>query len=653
MAGHLGTLTLNLVAKIGGFTGPLDQVDRRVNKSRKNIKKYGKDSAASLKDLAGAFTTLAGAAGVTALVKNSMAATSEMQKMATMAGLNTTVFQELTYATSKYKVSQDALADGFKELALRAEEFAVTGAGPGKEAFERLGYSQDELNEKLKDTPTLFNEIIDRMQGMSEAAKMRLADEIFGGQGGEQFVAVVNGGTKALKDFQAEAHDLGLVMDEAMVQKSIDAEREVAKLGSVISSQLNQSVALIAPDITNVAEAMGGWVDENREFIQQELPGYIDGLKTSVGLLGKELTGVAKNIAVNSQAFALATEGQISWLDYLTKSTNELGEMVQAFDALSNSSSGPSFTEWQSQVKTLTDEYERLGSKIEDYEKLGSRIEDDESLKNSATKTLDALKSQREEIKKQIDALNDLAKVQEVVLSPTPGANHRNSYHDKMFSGNASSTDSITPTGNTGDAEKLTAQQAAAWQSAYSTLGTLTQSTFDAMKKQYRKDYDEFIKLTGDKETAEAVYAEKIAALSEKMYGDVADSRQQMAQGHAESIEQQLQAEIEAQEKKAEVLAEFTDAYKQMTMDSLDYELEKLQQEYDYYAQYIEDKAALDEWYAEKKAELLPQDEDYWSNFLSSMENNMQNMDQLLGSTIQGWTSQFGSFFASAILMDS
>lgn len=49
----LGTLTLDLIAKIGGFTGPMDQAARKSKKAAKDIEDSGKQAGATWKSLAG------------------------------------------------------------------------------------------------------------------------------------------------------------------------------------------------------------------------------------------------------------------------------------------------------------------------------------------------------------------------------------------------------------------------------------------------------------------------------------------------------------------------------------------------------------------------------------------------------------------------
>ena len=62
MAGSLGTLTLDLIAKIGGFTAPMDQAERNARKNAKGIKDSAGEAASAWENLgtvaAGAFVGL-------------------------------------------------------------------------------------------------------------------------------------------------------------------------------------------------------------------------------------------------------------------------------------------------------------------------------------------------------------------------------------------------------------------------------------------------------------------------------------------------------------------------------------------------------------------------------------------------------------------
>lgn len=299
----------------------------------KQVEGYATNLRKSIFSLNGAITGLAGSAGMGYLANQSLALTAEMKKNADMAGVSAKAYQELTFAASKYQVTQDALMDGMKELSLRADEFVITGAGPAKEAFERLGFSQAELNKKMKDTPALLLDIIDRMQGLGDAAKIRIADEIFGGTGGEQFVTMINAGSGAIEELTRKANDLGLVMSDETAAGAVEAYNAVKTLTAQLQTQFNTVIAELAPDLSDAAESMSEWVSENKEFLTQDIPRHIREIGGAVSFLSEKMSGYARNIAVNSQAFALLTEGQITLKQFLTSSTNELAKLVEDFDS--------------------------------------------------------------------------------------------------------------------------------------------------------------------------------------------------------------------------------------------------------------------------------------------------------------------------------
>lgn len=685
----LGTLTLDLVAKIGGFTGPMDKVDRRVKSSGKNIEKYGTAAAASMKKVVAAAATLAGAAGIGALVKNSLEATSEISKMAQMAGVSTTTFQELNYAASQYKVSVDALTDGLKELNLRAEEYVYTGAGPGEEAFKRLGYTQDELKEKLKDLPALFSEIIDRMQGMDQASKMRLADEIFGGQGGEQFVAVINGGSEALHDFQVEAQKLGIVMDDAMLQKSIDAEREISKLSTILRGQFNNVLAGLSPSIIATSEAMGDWIEKNHEFIAQDFAGAVQGAGSAIGNfvpIAKEvfdtalkgwntLPTVIKEVGIVGAVFG-GTKGRLAILATIESvgyAKKKLDDFIAGFSGTADLSLG--IEEIKEKIKDVTaalEEYE--GASRGKKNRMGGVVY----------------------WQNQIKLLNDYkAQLKTLEASEASGLTDSWLLRDRGGQSPSKSWGDLNAAESTDNAAKKTADEiSAAYQAMYSRIGASSQAVYDAMVAQYQADRDEFIALTGDKETAYADYTARLEALNSE-FDMTGPAEEIYAQQEAIAAQRQaVKDAIKALEDQYDIIGKNEDqialyrlemqgatddqlAYAESMLDALDkaerYQAaleegkqlkESLRTPTEEYSDAVEHLKEL--WSAgaleaetyqralEKIKEEL-EDEvggDYWSELLSSMESNMQNMDQLVGSSINSWASQFGSFFASAI-MDS
>nr|WP_260690268.1 D-alanyl-D-alanine carboxypeptidase family protein [Rhizobium leguminosarum] len=168
-----------------------------------------------------------------------------------MAGLKVKDFQELKYVAEQNRIPVDALTDAMKELSLRADEWIKTGSGSGAESFQRMGYSAQELARKLEDPKALLLDIIDRMQRLDSAARIRVFDEVFGGQGGEKFVQLIDRGADGIRATIKEANDLGLVMDEQLIQRADEFDRKwsaAANSFGVYWKEAFLSVAFLADD---------------------------------------------------------------------------------------------------------------------------------------------------------------------------------------------------------------------------------------------------------------------------------------------------------------------------------------------------------------------------------------------------------------------
>ncbi|WP_423287361.1 phage tail tape measure protein [Neotabrizicola sp. VNH66] len=161
-----------------------------------------------------------GVAGGAAAVRQTVAGIAEIGNAAKRAGIQAEAFQEWSYVADQNRISIDALTDGFKEMNLRAGEFLLDGTGAGAEAFKKLGYSADELKEKLQDPSALMVEILGRLGKFDQAGQSFLLEELFGGAGGEQFSALIGKGEAGLRAQIARARDLGLVLDDGAVRKA-------------------------------------------------------------------------------------------------------------------------------------------------------------------------------------------------------------------------------------------------------------------------------------------------------------------------------------------------------------------------------------------------------------------------------------------------
>jgi hypothetical protein len=201
--------------------------------------------------------------GVVSSIRDISAGIAEVGASAERAGVSNRVFQELAYVAEKTRVPIDALTDGLKEMALRGDEFAITGKGSAAEAFARLGYGADELQQKLAAPNDLFLEIIGRLEKFDKAAQIRIADEVFGGEGGERFVQLLDEGEDGIRRMMTQAHDLGRVMDDELIAKAAELDRQFSAIVGTVGTALKTA-------IVNASSALSGFINSFREFNSQQ-----------------------------------------------------------------------------------------------------------------------------------------------------------------------------------------------------------------------------------------------------------------------------------------------------------------------------------------------------------------------------------------------
>lgn len=240
------------------------------------------------------------------------------------AGLSAQAFQEWAFVADTNRISVDALVDGFKELNLRADEFIATGVGPAAEAFGRLGFRAEDLKRKLEDPSALMLEIMERLEGMDRAAQIRIADEIFGGTGGERFVELLGQGEGALRDTIARAHETGAVLDDELIQKADELDRRFRELQATAGNFFKRVVvgaADVAAELTDTRARLDEVFDseaEGRMFVGDETYDVLEKNRDLVDenrVAMEDLEAQYRLLSETADQTAAALRGAIGMLD--------------------------------------------------------------------------------------------------------------------------------------------------------------------------------------------------------------------------------------------------------------------------------------------------------------------------------------------------
>lgn len=129
----LGTLTLDLVAKIGGFEQGMSKAEKSSAKWRKQVKR----DAQVVGQAVAAGAAVAGAALV-ALTVDTVRSAEEIQRFAAVSNSTTQEFQRYAAGAKAVGIEQDKLADIFKDTTDRVGDFLQTGGGPMLDFFENI-----------------------------------------------------------------------------------------------------------------------------------------------------------------------------------------------------------------------------------------------------------------------------------------------------------------------------------------------------------------------------------------------------------------------------------------------------------------------------------------------------------------------------------
>lgn len=356
----IGALRVNLGLDSAEFEEGLRNAQAGLARAGQQLAKVG----------AAVATATAGAmAGVGVAVNDAMGDIREIDEAARAIGLTVEELAALRYAAEQTNIGFDALVDGFKEMQLRADEFVTTGGGSAEEAFTRLGITVEDLATRLSDPVALFDELITRMREIPAAAQIRIADEIFGGTGGEQFVRLLADGARGLGELRAEAEQLGLVVSGETATSVRLFDSSMRQLGGVMDGISRQFTAALAPGLAAIvqhfadaARSGGGF----GEVIRTVAAGAVDGalwtidawdrlklvwpaLETGAMAFAATVQRVARAVA---EQLTAVTDGIASRINSLIEAANSAGANLPTIGSLGD-------TQWFATITANANEAEQ------------------------------------------------------------------------------------------------------------------------------------------------------------------------------------------------------------------------------------------------------------------------------------------------------
>ncbi|EPH1096469.1 phage tail tape measure protein [Pseudomonas aeruginosa] len=298
MANSLGTLTLDLVARIGGFTGPLDKAGRDSEKWRKQVER---DAAAISVAFIAAST--AAATALTAMTVAAVRQAEEFTRLATISGTTTEAFQRYAVGAQAVGIEQEKLGDIFKDTQDKVGDFLSTGGGELKDFFENIA-------PKVGVTAEAFQNLsgpqaLQLFASTLEKANLSQAEMTFYMEGiadeATALLPLLRNNGEAFRELGDSAAAAGAIMDNDTIRAANELsaaamflQQEVQGASNQIMSELLPSLAGIASGFLEATEKGNGFkvVGEAVSTVLEVAASAAIGAYSAVQLLGKGLAGL-------------------------------------------------------------------------------------------------------------------------------------------------------------------------------------------------------------------------------------------------------------------------------------------------------------------------------------------------------------------------
>lgn len=334
MAGSLGVLNLDLVARIGGFEQPLAKASKTASREMGNITNSVKMATTAI---AGAGTAAAAAAaGVVAFTNNAAQSARELKNMATLANSSTAEFQRMAYASQTVGVENDKLADILKDVNDRVGDFLSTGGGEMADFFEKIAPRIGMTAEQFRNLsgPQALQKFYDGLQKANlSQAEMTFYMESMADEATALIPLLRNGGS-GFAEMAAEADKLGIVLTELDIAKLDEFAGQFDRLSGIFSSMSQILASELAPYLSVIADELvdaAGGADGLRESLPNAihesvaaLGPFLDGLqmaRTAIAALQAASGSIAQGY---SFAFLTIQENATKMLDFVAGGINEI-----------------------------------------------------------------------------------------------------------------------------------------------------------------------------------------------------------------------------------------------------------------------------------------------------------------------------------------
>lgn len=240
---------------LGFDTSQFEQGSRRAREVAK------RDADAIKNDLSGVKNAIAGAVGVflgaeaIQATKRALDYTAAIKTMATEAGVSRKELQEYRSVAKDVGLTHQEMDGALKTLTKTIGE-AKAGTKEQATVFRDLNVAVHDLNGRVYSAGEVIPKLADALSRIKDpATRARLETKLFG-EAGQKLDAMLTQGSKGIDLMRRRAHELGLVLDDELVDAADRAQAKLGELKDKLDTRFANLVARNADSIVSLANAL-------------------------------------------------------------------------------------------------------------------------------------------------------------------------------------------------------------------------------------------------------------------------------------------------------------------------------------------------------------------------------------------------------------
>lgn len=329
MSVKLGTLTLDLVTKIGNFVGPINEAESKLTKSfskmRDSVNKFGLIAVS-----AGA----GAAAAVIAMADTMAKQNAELERFAYLSQTSVAEFQKMSVGAKMMGIEADKLSDIMKDWNERFGDFLTSGGGPLVDFMEQVAVKTEKgadgamkLAKELSKLsgPESMGLFVKKMEeaNLSQDQMSFLMESM--ASDATQLLPLLKNNAEGMRLWGEAAERAGIIMDEETLRASRELQVQTQMLDMQYEGLKKQLLSAVIPALVNVSNAMGEGDSSARgmasagEVLANSLRGVAAvgiGVYATLNMIAFAIAGVTKNAA---DAYDLTQKAAASgsWYDKL------------------------------------------------------------------------------------------------------------------------------------------------------------------------------------------------------------------------------------------------------------------------------------------------------------------------------------------------